>query len=110
LPLCSLASLLRLISTFSVEMIQTSARDLRLFLTHQSLFHDSMQSRGTAHPLSYAHHLARSIYVTLVPIPNDISSHIPYDWFAFSSIASVYQSSSSCEFIPDHRSGHSSPF
>ena len=82
LLLCSLASLPRLILTSSVEMIQTSAHDLPRFLTYRSLFLDSLLSRRIAPQLSCAHHHARPISDTLVPIPNDILSRILYGWFA----------------------------
>ncbi len=108
--LCFLASLLRLISTFAVEMTRTSAHDLRLFLAHLSQFHDSLLSRRIALPLSRGHHHAISISDTLAPIPNDILSHILYDWFALAPSHQYTNSISLGEFISDHRSGHSSLF
>jgi hypothetical protein len=43
-----------------------------------------------------------------VPIPNDIWSRIRYDWSALVPFHQYTNSSSSAEFIVDHRSGHSS--
>jgi hypothetical protein len=105
-----LSSLLRSISTSVVEMIQTSAHGLRQFLAYLSRFHDSLLSHRIALLLSYVHHLVISISDILAPIPNDILSHILYDWFALAPFHQYTNSISPGEFISDHRSGHSSQF
>ena len=105
--ICSLAFLLHSISTSVVETIQTDAHDLLLFLTYLSLSHGSRLSRRIPLPLASGYLLVVSISDTLAPIPNDILFHILYDWFALAPCLQ-YTNSGYGEFIPDHRSGHSS--
>ena len=105
--LCSLASLPRSISTSAVEMIRINAHDLLLLLAYLSLYHGSPLSRRTTPPLVSVYLLAVSISDTLAPIPNDILSHILYDWFVLAPYHQ-YTNSGYSEFIPGHRPGHSS--
>ena len=102
--------LLHWISTFGVEMIRTNAHDLWRPPAYLSQFHDSRLSRRIILLLSCGHLLARAISDTLVPIPNDISFRILYDWFALVPFHQYTNSLSSGEFISDHRSEHSSLF
>jgi hypothetical protein len=75
----------------------------------RSLSHGSRLSRRISLPLASGYLLAVSISDTLVPIPNDILFHILYDSFALAPRLQ-YTNSGNYEFIPDHRSGHSSFF
>ena len=108
--LCFLASPLHLISTSVVETIQTSAHDLWRFLAYLSLYHDFLLSRRTSLPLSFGYLPVVSISDILVPTPNHIWSHILYDLFSLVPSHQYTNSISAGEFIPDHRSGHSSQF
>ena len=96
------------ISTSAAEKTQTDAHDLLPLPTCLSLYHGSLLSHETTLPLAFEYHHVVSISDTLVTILNDILSHILYDWFALVPYFQYTNSSSIGEFIPDHRSAHSS--